>query len=63
MDGPVESLGITGLSKSQVSEMARVLDEQVAAFRTRALDAGPDTFLAADALAMKVATWTRSSGR
>ncbi len=59
MDDLVKTLGITGLSKSQVSEMARDLDEQVAAFRTRPLDAGPYTFVAADALMMKV----REGGR
>ena len=46
MDWLVKTLGITGLSKSQVSEMAKDLDTQVAAFRTRPLDAGPYTFLA-----------------
>jgi transposase-like protein len=50
----VQAMGITGLSKSQVSEMARDLDAQVEAFRTRPLDAGPYTFVAADALTMKV---------
>ena len=55
MDKLVQSLGITSLSKSQVSRMASDLDEQVAAFRTRPLgDAGPFTFVAADALTMKV---------
>jgi putative transposase len=55
MDKLVQTLGITSLSKSQVSRMAADLDEQVAAFRTRPLgDAGPFTFLAADALTMKV---------
>ena len=54
MDKLVRTLGITGLSKSQVSEMARDLDGQVEAFRTRPLDAGPYTFVAADALVMKV---------
>jgi putative transposase len=54
MDKLVRSLGITGLSKSQVSTMAADLDSQVEAFRTRPLDAGPYTFLAADALVMKV---------
>ena len=45
MDKLVESLGITSLSKSQVSRMAGDLDEQVAAFRTRSLaEAGPFTF-------------------
>ena len=46
MDKLVQSLGITGLSKSQVSEMARDLDEQVEAFRTRPLGDGPYTFVA-----------------
>jgi transposase-like protein len=59
MEKLVESLGITRLSRSQVSEMARDLDEQVEAFRTRPLDAGPYTFLAADALVLKV----REGGR
>lgn len=59
MDKLVQSLGITGLSKSTVSEMAKDLDTQVEAFRTRPLDAGPYTFVAADALTMKV----REGGR
>ncbi len=59
MDKLVQSLGITGLSKSQVSVMAAELDEQVAAFRTRPLDQGPYTFVAADALVLKV----REGGR
>ncbi len=60
MDKLVQSLGITSLSKSQVSRMAADLDVQVAAFRTRPLgDSGPFTFVAADALTMKV----RENGR
>ena len=59
MEKLVETLGITRLSKSQVSEMAKDLDAQVEAFRTRPLDAGPYTFVAADALVLKV----RESGR
>ena len=39
--------------------MAKELDEQVEAFRTRPLDAGPYTFVAADALVLKV----REAGR
>jgi putative transposase len=54
MERLVEQLGITGLSKSQVSTMAGELDEAVAAFRTRPLEAGPYTFVAADALVLKV---------
>jgi Transposase, Mutator family len=50
---------MTWLSKSQVSEMAKDLDGQVEAFRTRPLDAGPYTFVAADALVLKV----RKGGR
>jgi len=50
----VDALGVTRLSKSQVSEMAESLDEQVAAFRTRPLDGGVYRFVAADALAVKV---------
>ena len=59
MEKLVEHLGITRLCKSQVSVMARELDAQVADFRSRPLDAGPYTFLAADALTMKV----REGGR
>ncbi len=59
MEKLVETLGITRLSKSQVSVMARELDEHVESFRTRPLDAGPYTFLAADALVLKV----REGGR
>ena len=54
MDKLVETLGITSLSKSQVSVMAKELDTAVEAFRTRPLDAGPYTFVAADALVLKV---------
>jgi putative transposase len=54
MEKLVEQLGITRLSKSQVSDMAKDLDGQVEAFRTRPLDAGPYTFVAADALVLKV---------
>ena len=60
MDKLVKTLGIHALSKSQVSRMAAELDEQVADFRHRSLvEAGPFTFVAADALTMKV----REGGR
>src|SRR5690625_963335 len=59
MDALVQTLGIAGLSKSQVSVMAKELDEHVEDFRTRPLVDGPYTFLAADALVMKV----REGGR
>src|SRR5260370_4346691 len=54
-----ESLGVTKLSKSQVSVMAGELDEMVASFRSRPLDAGPYTFILIDALTQKV----REGGR
>ncbi|MGN6634938.1 MAG: IS256 family transposase [Oryzihumus sp.] len=60
MDKLVQTLGITTLSKSQVSVMAQELDAHVEEFRTRRLeDAGPFTFVAADALVLKV----REGGR
>ena len=60
MDKLVKTLGIDALSKSQVSRMAADLDQLVAEFRHRPLDAaGPFTFVAADALTMKV----REGGR
>lgn len=59
VEGLVETLGIASLSKSQVSELARDLDTMVADFRDRPLDAGPYTYVWADALTMKV----REGGR
>jgi transposase-like protein len=53
------SLGVTGLSKSQVSVMAAELDDVVEGFRNRRLDAGPYTFVWIDALTQKV----REGGR
>jgi transposase-like protein len=54
-----ESLGVTKLSKSQVSVMAAELDEMVSSFRSRPLDAGPYTFVQLGALNWKV----REGGR
>lgn len=60
MDKLVKTLGIDGLSKSQVSRMAADLDKTVEEFRHRPLgEAGPFTFVTADALTMKV----REGGR
>jgi putative transposase len=59
VDKLVDQLGIKGISKSQVSQMSKVLDAQVAAFRNRALDAGPYSFVWMDALTQKV----REGGR
>ena len=53
------SLGVTSLSKSQVSLMAAELDEMAEGFRCRPLDAGPYTFAWIDALTQKV----REGGR
>jgi transposase-like protein len=53
------TLGVTQLSKSQVSDMAKTLDARVAEFRNRPLDGSPYTFCWADALVMKV----REGGR
>ena len=53
------SLGVTGLSKSQVSLMAAELDKMAEGFRSRPLDAGPYTFVWIDALTQKV----REGGR
>jgi putative transposase len=57
-----EALGITRLSKSQVSEMAKELDGLVESFRTRPLDQGPYRFVWADALVVKVREGGRTVG-
>ena len=53
VDGLVKTLGIEGLSKSQVSEMAKSLDPMVDAFRSRPLDAGPYRYVWIDAMVLK----------
>ena len=59
VEGLVQTLGIQSLSKSQVSELAKTLDAEVAAFRARPLDAGPYAYVWVDALAVKC----REAGR
>ncbi|MWA07219.1 IS256 family transposase [Actinomadura sp. LD22] len=59
VDKLVEQMGIKGISKSQVSEMSKVLDAQVQAFRNRPLEGGPYAFVWVDALTQKV----REGGR
>ena len=54
-----QAMGITSLSKSQVSRVCAELDELVAAWRNRPLDAGPYVFVWLDALVIKV----REAGR
>ena len=53
VDGLVKTLGIDGISKSQVSAMAKSLDPIVEAFRNRPLDAGPYRYVWIDALVIK----------
>jgi transposase-like protein len=53
VDGLVQTLGLTGISTSQVSELARSLDEVVTAFRTRPVDGGPYPYLWVDALVQR----------
>jgi transposase-like protein len=59
VEGLVQTLGIEQLSKSQVRRMAKELDVEVTAFRSRPLDGGPYTYLSLDAMTQKV----RESGR
>jgi len=59
VDGLVKTLGIEGMSKSQVSEMAKSLDELVESFRTRPLEAGPYRYVWLDAQVVKC----REAGR
>jgi len=59
VDKLVKTLGIEGISKSQVSKMAKSLDEMVESFRNRPLDAGPYPYLWLDALVQK----SREGGR
>jgi putative transposase len=59
VDDVARSMGLEGISKSQVSRICAELDEVVDAWRSRPLDAGPYVFVWVDALAMKV----REGGR
>jgi putative transposase len=59
VDDIVRAMGIDGISKSQVSVLARSLDAEVEAFRNRPLDAGPYTYVLVDALTQRV----REEGR
>jgi len=49
----VQQLGIERLSRSQVSRLAKTLDELVEDFRSRPLDGGPYPYLMLDALVVK----------
>jgi putative transposase len=59
VDKLVEQMGIKHISRSQVSEMSKILDAQVQAFRNRPLEGGPYAFVWVDALTQKV----REGGR
>jgi putative transposase len=58
VDDLVQALGMTGISKSQVSRLCQALDADVERFRTRKLD-GPYPYLRLDATFPKV----RQDGR
>ena len=59
VDDVAQAMGIEAISKSQVSRICAELDEVVAAWRARPLDAGPYVFVWIDALTQKV----REGGR
>jgi putative transposase len=59
VEGLVQTLGVEGISKSQVSELAKGLDAEVAAFRSRPLDGGPYVYVWVDALSQRC----REAGR
>ena len=59
VDAIVKQLGIEGISKSQVSELAQSLDDQVEAFRNRPLDAEAYPYVWLDAMCVK----SREDGR
>lgn len=53
VDGLVRTLGLEGMSKSQVSELAKELDRVVEGFRKRPLDEWPYTFVWLDAMTQR----------
>jgi len=53
VDGLVRTLGLEGMSKSQVSQLAKELDPVVESFRNRPLDEGPYTFIWLDAMTQR----------
>ena len=53
VDGLVQTLGLEGMSKSQVSELAKELDPLVESFRNRPLESGPYTFVWLDAISQR----------
>jgi transposase-like protein len=59
VDGIVKALGIEGISSSQVSRMAKSLDTEVEAFRSRPLDGDAYPYVWLDAISIRV----REAGR
>ena len=59
VDGIVKALGIEGISSSQVSRMAKSLDTEVEAFRSRPLDGECYPYVWLDAISIRV----REAGR
>lgn len=59
VDDLAKAMGIRGISKSQVSQICKDLDEVVEAWRTRPLEEGPYPFMWIDAMTVKV----RQGGR
>lgn len=59
VDGIVKALGIEGISSSQVSRMAKSLDAEVEAFRSRPLDGDAYPYVWLDAISIRV----REAGR
>jgi putative transposase len=59
VDDVAKSMGVDGISKSQVSRICAELDETVEDWRTRPLDDGPYPFMWIDAMVLKV----REGGR
>jgi putative transposase len=59
VDKLVKQLGLDGISKSQVSELAKTLDATIEGWRSRPLDASPYTYVWVDAVTQKV----REGGR
>ena len=59
VDKLVQTLGISGIDKSQVSRIAKELDDRVEEFRSRRLDGSPYRYVWIDALHIKA----RDGGR
>jgi len=53
VDGLVRAMGLEGISKSQVSELARELDKAVEQFRNRPLDNGPYRYVWLDGITQR----------